>query len=642
MKKLFYVVLFILFIVPSSCFAYSDGEVTDYFMSFDIQSNGDIKVYELAHLTGDYNGRYRNYSASNSYKAFTGVKDDFNSSIIYNADSIDDVEIYQYKKDNITYDDLLKLKNGNNSLLNKYYENDYCNSNGCFIKSGDSSSKLDFKIYMSDSLKSSSYITYTIKNAVVKHNDVAEFAWNIFDKGFDDSINNLEARIYLPDGYINYDKSLVFLRGPLNGNIYLINKEYADITYDHVNSNNAVSFRIVFDNNLVPLSSKYSGVDGKNMILAVEKDAADEANRIRKRSHALFIIINILFTIFGIIVIYLFIFLKKKVKKSMESSFDMDYYREIPRDFGPEICEYLMNHNIDNKGFSASLLNIIDKGALVQNMDIDNTLTKNEAKYDLLTDNEKIVYDLIINEIGDSNKVTLKQIKKYAGSSLTYSEFLSKYNKWRRDSIKYGSSLNFFKCFQKEQVIAIIIAILNIPLFFLFMFINLTGVFNIINYIYIIGILFISLCLFFYAWSLKFYTDEGATLYKEFNAFKKFLEDFGEMDTKELPELKLWNKYLVYAIVLGCAKKLAKDMKIKAAEIADNAELANYYGYNNYNNNYFFFDSDGSDSFVNTVSDSISDSFTSAYSNYSSSSGGGGGASSGGGSFGGGSGGGHF
>ena len=46
-------------------------------------------------------------------------------------------------------------------------------------------------------------------------------------------------------------------------------------------------------------------------------------------------------------------------------------------------------------------------------------------------------------------------------------------------------------------------------------------------------------------------------------AFKRFLKDFGRMDEKELPEVILWDKYLVYATVLGVADELEKTMKIK-------------------------------------------------------------------------------
>ena len=43
----------------------------------------------------------------------------------------------------------------------------------------------------------------------------------------------------------------------------------------------------------------------------------------------------------------------------------------------------------------------------------------------------------------------------------------------------------------------------------------------------------------------------------------KFLVDFGRFDEKELPEIILWEKYLVYATIFGVARQLEKTMKIK-------------------------------------------------------------------------------
>ena len=34
----------------------------------------------------------------------------------------------------------------------------------------------------------------------------------------------------------------------------------------------------------------------------------------------------------------------------------------------------------------------------------------------------------------------------------------------------------------------------------------------------------------------------------KWTAFKKFLNDFGSFDVKELPEIKLWERYLVFPV----------------------------------------------------------------------------------------------
>ena len=60
---------------------------------------------------------------------------------------------------------------------------------------------------------------------------------------------------------------------------------------------------------------------------------------------------------------------------------------------------------------------------------------------------------------------------------------------------------------------------------------------------------------------------------------KKFLQDFSNMDKRELPEVTLWEKYLVYALPLGCAKKLAKDMEIRIKEIDPNSTVLTDFDY---------------------------------------------------------------
>ena len=123
--------------------------------------------------------------------------------------------------------------------------------------------------------------------------------------------------------------------------------------------------------------------------------------------------------------------------------------------------------------------------------------------------------------------------------------------------------------------------------------------------------------------------------YRKWTAFKNFLNDFGTFEIKELPEITLWEKYLVYATVFGLAKKVQKVMNVKIQEMGP----AVYNG----TDTYLYLGDFGAINEV--VSSSISNAHQlavseAAASNVSNSGGTGGGFSSGGG-FGGGGGGGH-
>ena len=135
-------------------------------------------------------------------------------------------------------------------------------------------------------------------------------------------------------------------------------------------------------------------------------------------------------------------------------------------------------------------------------------------------------------------------------------------------------------------------------------------------------------------------TKKGNEEYYKWKGLKNFLSDFGRLNEKELPEIKLWEKYLVYATMFGLATKVQKAMKMKLERMnySDNIDFT-YLTFDNY-------------FFMNSMSSTINNSLASAKSTISryeisnssdSSSGGyGGGSSFGGGGFGGGSGGGRF
>lgn len=110
------------------------------------------------------------------------------------------------------------------------------------------------------------------------------------------------------------------------------------------------------------------------------------------------------------------------------------------------------------------------------------------------------------------------------------------------------------------------------------------------------------------------------------------------MDEKELPEVVLWEKYLVYAVALGCADKLSKTMQIKIQQKnISETNLIDPFIFT-----HFHMISTGVSASLRHVYSSSSSSSSSGRSSWSSGSGGGGGFSSGGGFGGGGGGGGRF
>jgi uncharacterized membrane protein len=119
-------------------------------------------------------------------------------------------------------------------------------------------------------------------------------------------------------------------------------------------------------------------------------------------------------------------------------------------------------------------------------------------------------------------------------------------------------------------------------------------------------------------------------------AFRNFLKDFSRMDKAEMPSIIIWEHYLVYAISLGVAKEVIKQLPLVFTDAdLQNSKLTYMYGHNIHSLHTF---TRAFDTTVSSVDSAVSKAMAIANSKNSSSSGSGGGFSGGG--FGGGSGGG--
>ena len=70
-------------------------------------------------------------------------------------------------------------------------------------------------------------------------------------------------------------------------------------------------------------------------------------------------------------------------------------------------------------------------------------------------------------------------------------------------------------------------------------------------------------------------TQKGANEQEQWKALKKYMEDFSLLNEREVPELVLWEKYLVYATAFGIADKVLEQLKVKYPEFRDESFMIN-------------------------------------------------------------------
>ena len=263
----------------------------------------------------------------------------------------------------------------------------------------------------------------------------------------------------------------------------------------------------------------------------------------------------------------------------------------------------------------------------------DYTFTK--LNEDNLNESEKIIMNMLFNKAGKDNKVTLKDIKKYANKiDGTNSEFLTEFNNWKRVTTKSAEDENFYEKKNKVTFIGLMVVLATI------LIVNMQIKLAVSPLLVFISIM---LCISFIIYICIFQkrTKRGCNDYAKWKSFKKFLKDFGRFDEKELPEITLWERYLVYASIFGIADHVGKTMKVKFSEINPDVNSGDFwFDYMLYSNLNHSVNSCVHSS-VNNATSKVNEARAAEISNSSNSSGGGfGGGFSSGGGFGGGGGGG--
>ncbi len=614
---------FLLFCIPFFVSAKVDYTVENVVVDAQILENGDMHVKELIVLDGTFHGYIRDITYENNKLTFN-TPPSFSQDAIYNATDITDMKVFAKKLETkASYD---TFDEDFSSLSLTYSSSD---SNGIYKKSSIKNGYSYKMYYSSDEEQVAFYLDYIVKDVVVSFIDTADFYWTFIGDAFDDEIQDIKIRVTLP---FEDDDMRVWGHGDLNANVQILDSKTVEATAHQVYPNSPLDIRLTFDNKLLNDVSKQSSVAALEGILTVEEKRAREANALRKKAKIATFIVRGASAIYLIGLISYFIYANKKYFKKLKPEFQLEYNREFIDDYNVEVIDYLMKNTVSENAMSASILNLVYK----KNIKVDEITSEKEKKKvyqftlinrDGINHSEEKLIQFLFEKVGKGETFTTKELESYASSTKTYITFSNTYTSWKQSVIEDGKREKFFADVKEPVSVSFIFLGLCILLIFVNMAFN---VFSVSPWI----CMAFSVFFLFYCAFKNPKTQKGVEHYARWKAFQKFLNDFGNFKVKELPEIALWERYLVYATVFGLAKKVEKAMSVKIHELGIDQSSIYYPTWIDY-------------SFANSISHSINQSFSSnrttysrlSSSSFSSGSGGGGGFSSGGG-FGGGGGGG--
>lgn len=559
-------------------------------------------------------------------------------------------EIDKSKYSEITNVSVIEITNGINKSFSRIYSEKYHVDKNCFYALINSKKQFEIAwgVHEDDSYSRRQFkINYTIVDAVKNYNDCSEFYWQFISTSSAIPSKNVTGTITLPSNLENLQNLKVWAHGPLNGNIYIESSNSVKFEVANLNSHTMLETRVVTPNNIFNQNLNTSNTNKLDSILEQEQKWADEANKERERiaNREKFIRIGLIifYSISNIIGLFIMIILIKKIKKykkeleiapNYKPTMPNKYFRDIPNEKAtPADAGYLYYFKTATFSthitsiFSATLLDLCLKKYLsfeiIENnkKDINVKLNTDISTLKPLSADELEVYNFLKN-VSSTNSFTMKDFEKYCKNHSTkFNTICSSIEKnAKNNQIENGNyDKNLISTSQKWSSNGVAFLVLSI--FICIPFMALAIIPSIIASYY---------CFKIYG-RYNTLTQKGVDEKESWVGLKNYMNDFSLLKEKEVPELVLWEKYLVFATAFGIADKVLSQLKVIYPELND----TNYLKNNGYSYFYLMYHHNMANNFIHSINNSVTNTYNST--NYSSGSGSGGGFSGGGG-FGGGGG----
>lgn len=495
-------------------------------------------------------------------------------------------------------------------------------------------------------------IKYRMKDAVAVYNDTAEFNRKLVGQEWQVGLENVHAVITLPEGAAA-EELKVFAHGPLTGESKIVDGRTLDFAIPRLSPGETMETLVLFPVKLVPEADKKIDKDALPGIMENERKNAEEANKVREearkqvqeyeRRQALeqarrdslssigIPLALLLFVIWFPFMALIYI----KYDRELKHGFEAKYYRELPGEYTPAEMTVLMTMgSVNSRDIMATLMDLVRKRQLFLttgktikegffgSKEIDDyvIMLNDRAPAVELKKHEAFLMTWFIGMIGDGHSVHLEEIKEFVKSRANALQFKSDYDKWMGLVKAKADSNNFFdETSGTGRLIGVLSGIgflgagtaITFAMFTpLAIILALQGIFMIV-----------------FSARIRRRTAYGNEQHTMWHAFKNFLKDFSRLDKAGMPSIVLWEHYLVYAISLGVAKEVIRQLPIVFNDTdLDNSNLTFMHGAAF---GYFSGFTTVFDGTVNSVESAISNAVSVAYSTSSSSSGSGGGFSGG-------------
>lgn len=551
------------------------------------------------------------------------------------------------KYSNIENVTVQEMENGAFKNFTQISQLQYHVTTDCYYARKNSSGDFEIAWGVNQSSGDKTYIIqYTVTDAISVYNDCAELYWQFIGEDFSSPISKVTGTIKLPNSVENMDHLRIWGHGGLNGEVERTDASSAYFTMSPYITGNYLEIRmLVLEPEMFPYASRIITRNMQDSIIQEETAWAEIANEereaIKRREATIFWISMLVSAILCAILVTQIIKIIQKIKQTPKKkpSMELEYFREIPNENStPSEVGFLYYYqktpmqSIMPRVLAATMLDLSLKKFITfettaeKKEEVIVTL-KQEVDTKVLKPSEEKIYELFKKVAGEAKRFRMKNFTKYAKQHNT--SFLNTLNEIEKEAKKEQEAQGNYEYEVEKQrnawsmkgvtawIVAIAVgfplAVLGIPL---------------------LAVGMSAICLLIYSIvchkmvkRLSGLTQKGIDEKHKWEGLKKYMDDFSMIDKREVPELVIWEKYLVYATLFGNAQKVLEQLKVVYPEFADDDYLSH--------TTYFYLmaHTDFNTSFINSVNRSMQSAYQSSVrtSSYSSGGGFGGGFSGGGG-----------
>lgn len=616
-KLIFFLLLFILFIILGNITSNASSDLFLNYLTFDVNVNtdGSMDVTETWDI------------------------DIENTNTLFKT----------FKTDSTKYSDISNVKviettNGINRPFREINTIMYHVTENCYYGkiNSDGNFEIAWGVGMDNSSGDRKYqITYTVEDAIAKYNDYAELYWQFVGDDFEIDARSVSGTITLPQSAVSKDEIKVWGHTEdLNGEIYTTNLNTIQFNLDGFNSGRYVEIRTLFPTEMITSSARTKNVDILDSVIEEETVWANEANAKRARRDTINIVIIVVAYSIALLVSILCIrkaikiYNEQKGNRAYVPEQELKYFRELPRqDATPaqavKVLYIKILPNILGRIVSATLLDLNLKRYI--DFKIEKEKKKEKITIEILNENssdlpkdEKIIFDFLKDACEGNNQITVKEFKKYI-EKVPPSKIQGFKNnvdlRTKEELISLGihdkEQEKIYKKYSSST--SLFITILFFTIFITAIMISEVNTIVIgASAIVIISTIISMIMVGKAKKKVNIYTQKGVDEREKWKGLIKYMEDFSMLDEKEVPDIVLWEHFLVYATAFGIAEKVLKQLKVVYPDLEQNLDV------NTYTYMHIMLHTNFSSSFSNAISTSMS-------SAYSSATGGGGGFSGGGG-----------